>query len=320
MKLGMIMPCEAKSFDEAKELGLDFVEFDLNNPGYWGPFMDDMLGIKDDLKAASERTGIEVGAIGRWGSQIITADGSIDEFELGEVKKGIDLAQYLGSHHYLMSCNYVPEITYYQNITSAINMFKIIVEYAKERDITVCAVNCQMGHNYIRTPEQWKLVLDEVPGLMIKYDPSHSFVHGGENGAYMQEGLDWGDRFGYIHVKGVIQSGDSHEVQTWKNFHLMRKYNQLANGISRETEEGKRFAELFAKLNDEIIGDGFNHRNYDNPPAGLDAIDWRGFMAVLYKYGFDGHLSIEPHSPSWTGEKGDKGVKYTIKYMRDLMI
>ncbi|MBQ3528717.1 MAG: sugar phosphate isomerase/epimerase [Clostridia bacterium] len=320
MKLGMIMGCEPKSFDEAKELGLDFVEFDLNNPGYWGPMMDDVLPIKEELKAASERTGIEVGAIGRWGSQIIAKDGSIDEWELNEVKKAIDLTQYLGAHHYLMSCNYVPEITYYQNITSAINMFKILVEYGKERDVTICAVNCQMGHNYIRTPEQWKLVLDEVPGLMIKYDPSHSFVHGGEKGAYMQEGLDWGDKFGYIHVKGVIQAGDSQEVETWKNFHLMRKYNQMANAISKETEEGKKFAELFAKLNDEIIGHGFNHRNYDNPPAGLDAIDWRGFMAILYKYGFDGHLSIEPHSPSWTGEKGDKGVKYTIKYMRDLMI
>ena len=53
-----------------------------------------------------------------------------------------------------------------------------------------CAiVNCMMGGNYIRTPEQWKLVLSEVPGLGIKYDPSHSFVHGGQKGAYLEEGL-----------------------------------------------------------------------------------------------------------------------------------
>lgn len=45
-------------------------------------------------------------------------------------------------------------------------------------------VNCMMGGNYIRTPEQWKLVLDEVPGLGIKYDPSHSFVHGGDQGRH----------------------------------------------------------------------------------------------------------------------------------------
>ena len=31
MKLGMIMGCEPKSFDEAKELGLDFIELDLES-------------------------------------------------------------------------------------------------------------------------------------------------------------------------------------------------------------------------------------------------------------------------------------------------
>ena len=87
MKLGMIMGCEPKSFDEAKELGLDFIELDLNNPGYWGPMMDDILPLADAMNEARLRTGIEVGAIGRWGSQIIAKDGSIDEGELAEVKK-----------------------------------------------------------------------------------------------------------------------------------------------------------------------------------------------------------------------------------------
>ena len=46
----------------------------------------------------------------------------------------------------------------------------------------------------------------------------------------------------------------------------------------------------------------------------------RAFFAILYKYGYDGYLSIEPHSPTWIGEKGEKGLKYTIKYIRGLMI
>lgn len=29
---------------------------------------------------------------------------------------------------------------------------------------------------------------------------------------------------------------------------------------------------------------------------------------------------FEPHSSTWSGEKGEKGVKYTIKYIRDLML
>ena len=63
MKLGMIMPCEAKSFDEAKELGLDFVEFDLNHPNYWGVNMDSIMPRANEICEAVKRTGVEVGAV-----------------------------------------------------------------------------------------------------------------------------------------------------------------------------------------------------------------------------------------------------------------
>ena len=59
-------------------------------------------------------------------------------------------------------------------------------------------------------------------------------------------------------------------------------------------------------------GGGGVHRESQESP--------RAFFAILYKYGYDGYLSNEPHSPTWTGEKGEKGLKYTIKYIRGLMI
>ena len=177
---------------------------------------------------------------------------------------------------------------------------KGFIDYAKENGMKCGIVNCMMGGNYIRTPEQWKLVLDEVPGLGIKYDPSHSFVHGGDKGAYLKEGMEWGDKFVYCHVKGVIQYGDSHEPSEWKNRELMVRHPELK---------------------DELMGDfAADRRYYDNPPAGIDSINWRAFFAVLYQHDYDGYLAIEPHSMTWQGEKGEKGVKYTIKYIRDLML
>ena len=80
--------------------------------------------------------------------------------------------------------------------------------------------------------------------------------------------------------------------------------------------------EKYPQLKDEP-GFAPNHGDndwYDNPPAGIDVINWRAFFAILYKYGYDGYLAIEPHSATWRGEKGEKGLKYTIKYIRDLMI
>ena len=196
--------------------------------------------------------------------------------------------------------NYVEELSYYQNITAAIQVLNQMVAAAKERGLGCAIVNCMMGGNYIRTPEQWKLVLSEVPGLGIKYDPSHSFVHGGPQGAYLDEGLEWGAHFQYIHVKGVIQRGPSLEPEHSRTWELVRQHPELKDLL--------------------ISSDPRHFTSYDNPPAGIDCINWRAFFAILYKYGYDGYLSIEPHSPTWQGEKGEKGLKYTIKYIRDLMI
>lgn len=300
MKLGIIGAAKGETLRHAKALGLDFVEFDLNPKAYWGAPLDEVAKNLDEIKAAMDETGVEVGAVGRWASQILDDTGAVIEAEWSEVKKVIDFGAALGAKHYLCSVGYVKTLSYYQNITAAIRVLNQIVAYAKERGMQCAIVNCMMGDNYIRTPEQWKLILSEVPGLGIKYDPSHSFVHGGKNGAYIEEGLGWGDKFQYCHVKGVVQGDAFSEAKTWGARALIDRYPELADEFKAD------FAE--------------NHRWYDNPPAGIDVINWRAFFAILYKYGYDGYLAIEPHSMTWQGEKGEKGLKYTIKYIRDLML
>jgi len=57
--------------------------------------------------------------------------------------------------------------------------------------------------------------------------------------------------------------------------------------------------------------------NIPDPPAGLDDIPWGAVMAILYTYGYDGALNLEPHSRVWSeGPKGDWGVRFTIDMMR----
>lgn len=57
----------------------------------------------------------------------------------------------------------------------------------------------------------------------------------------------------------------------------------------------------------------------DDPPAGLDTINWGAFMSALYAVGYDKTLAIEPHSGVWTGELGEKGLDFTIKMMKTLI-
>ena len=63
-----------------------------------------------------------------------------------------------------------------------------------------------------------------------------------------------------------------------------------------------------------------NGIHVDDPPAGLDQINWRALLALLYKAGYAGNLLIEPHSSTWQGDLGERGLDLTIRYMRSLMV
>jgi len=55
---------------------------------------------------------------------------------------------------------------------------------------------------------------------------------------------------------------------------------------------------------------------YDDPPAGMDQINWGAVLSILYAQGYNGGLSIEPHSVTWVGELGEKGLDFTIEYIK----
>jgi sugar phosphate isomerase/epimerase len=79
-------------------------------------------------------------------------------------------------------------------------------------------------------------------------------------------------------------------------------------------EWGERFYHVHIK--GSLIVDG---ERFDDPPAGLDQTDWNSFLAILYAKKYNGGLSIEPHSHTWEGELGDKGVDYTINLLKKLV-
>ena len=61
-------------------------------------------------------------------------------------------------------------------------------------------------------------------------------------------------------------------------------------------------------------------RVYDNAPAGLDMIQWGAVIDMLYATKYTGGLSIEPHSDKWRGRRGEWGIDFTIKYMRQFLM
>lgn len=92
--------------------------------------------------------------------------------------------------------------------------------------------------------------------------------------------------------------------------------NESDNDYLTEMRDwGRRFYHVHIKGTLKIGG-----QHVDDPPAGLDMINWNALMGMLYAVGYDGNLSIEPHSAVWQGELGEKGVDYTIRYIRERML
>ena len=55
---------------------------------------------------------------------------------------------------------------------------------------------------------------------------------------------------------------------------------------------------------------------YDDPPAGLDQTNWGAVFDMLYTKGYNGMVSLEPHSEYWKGNLGEWGLDFSIRYIR----
>ena len=261
MKLGIINGWEEGHFKAVKAKGLEAVEFCIN----YNYDSYEVLKKAEEIKANSEKYGVIVGSIGRWGMDRIDDDGNIIPEALQHDKNLIDLASIVGCPVFNVGCNFIESKTYYENCQLAIEYFSILLEYAKPKGVKIATYNCDWA-NFVCEEKAWSVVHGALPELGIKYDASHCINRGGD---YLKELRDWGSRVYHFHVKGILY----------------------------------------------VAGEGF-----DDPPAGLDQINWGAVMTMLYVNDYNGVLSIEPHSGKWKGAKGQWGVDYTINYMRQFIM
>lgn len=261
MKLGIINGWQEGHFKAVKAKGLDAVEFCINH-NYDSA---EVLAQKEEIKANSEKYGVAVGSIGRWGMRRIDDNGAIIPEALQHDKNLIDLASFVGCPVFNCGCNYTEGKTYYENCLIAIDYFGKLIDYAKGKNVKIAVYNCDWA-NFVWCEKAWSVVLGALPELGIKYDPSHS-VHRGTD--CYKELHDWVGRVYHFHLKGTMM----------------------------------------------IAGE-----SVDDPPVGLDDLNWRAVMSILYAGGYDGMLSIEPHSHLWRGVKGQWGIDFTINYMRPFIM
>jgi len=257
MKLGMISHYSNEALSYVKSKGLSYVEFTINH--HENEFFD---ALSETMKLLSQHKQ-HVLSVGRWGTDRITKDG-VNQDELLVNKKMIDACVSLNAPVFVTGVNYVSELSESQNMTYALAYLNELMTYANDKKIKLAVYNCRWN-NFIVGPDTWDIVLKKVPGIGIKYDPSHA-IYDFKN--YLKEIKDYGKYIYHFHLKGAL-----------------------------------------------IV----DNERVDDPPAGLDMTNWKAVMGLLYFHGYQGGLSIEPHSDIWKHELGDFGIDYTIDFFKPMI-
>lgn len=149
--------------------------------------------------------------------------------------------------------------------------------------------------NYASAIQFFQTVLDNAPeGIKVS-------VYNCRKGNFVNTQEDWEIVHGHLPGLGIkfdpchsIYAGSDYlqELVQWGHrvYHVHLKGSMLING-----------------------------QPVDEPPAGLDQTDWKSVLNILRLKGYDGGLSIEPHSAVYKGDLYDAGIRYTIDYFRKLM-
>lgn len=196
MILGMIEGWKEENFRAVKARGLSAVEFCVNH----NYDADEFLAGAEEIKANSEKYGVKVGSMGRWGMDRIDESGQPIDSAVHSDEALIDAAAIIGCPVYNIGVNYIASMSFYENCNNAIAYISHLIDYAQGKRVQLATYNCDWA-NFIYNDKAWSVVHSALPQLEIKYDASHCINRGGD---YLKELRDWGNRVVHVHIKGVL--------------------------------------------------------------------------------------------------------------------
>ncbi len=131
MKLGIINGWSEGCFEYVKSKGLDAVEFCVNH----NYDSEEFLAKANEIKIYSEKHGIPVGSMGRWGMKRIDENGNIIPDALQADKNVITAASIIGCPVYNCGVNYTESKGFFDNCVIAVNYLRELIDIASDKNV-----------------------------------------------------------------------------------------------------------------------------------------------------------------------------------------
>ncbi len=238
----------------------------------------------NDIKGALAERGIEISGLGYYPNPL-HADADHRDEVIGHLKKVITAAgtMQIGVVNTFLGGDRT--LTVDENWTRAQDIFKPIVEHARDSGVTLCFENCPMifsndewpgGHNIAYSPKIWRRIFEEWgEDVGMNFDPSHLIWQFIDQTRFINE---FGPRMAHVHAKDVMVDRDG----------------LYENGTMS-------------------VGMGWQIPRL----CGLGDVDWPSFFSALYRAGYDGPIIIEHEDRLFEGT--DEKIKRGFALARDVL-
>jgi sugar phosphate isomerase/epimerase len=196
MRIGFITDLTDEDFRFAQQMGVCTLEYNEN-----GDDVEHFLSQVSRLKGLCRSQRIRLGVIGRFGRNYISHDSDLARGEITHAECLMKAAADLGASVFVTGAGHGEQRDHKENCRRAVDVLGRFVDLGKTLDLKVALYTCPWG-NFAFSPSSWRQILPEVPGLGIKYDPSHAYYDGRD---WLAEMRDWGGRFSHTHAKGCLR-------------------------------------------------------------------------------------------------------------------
>lgn len=196
MQLGFLTDGRVEDVAFATRHGFDCVELAL--------FGDTALfDHHRTFKWSLREHGIGLAAVSLFGQSYFHADGAERQKLVDRLRRVADLAAALGAPVLVAGSGTPAGASEAEQGKAAIEGMRPVIQEAQAKGLKFAIYNCHW-ENVIDRPAAWERALAELPGVGIKFDPSHP----------IQSGRDWkaellaaGPHLMHAHAKDVLQVG-----------------------------------------------------------------------------------------------------------------